>query len=46
MFLRITLLVYFTIFFAVAFVLKSIMVAKRIGKNEVVRFRFAVYLQV
>ena len=34
--LRITLLVYFTIFFGVAFVLKSIMVAKRIGKNPVV----------
>lgn len=34
--LRITLPVYFTVFFAVAFVLKSIIVAKRIGKNPVV----------
>ncbi|PIQ20754.1 MAG: beta-carotene 15,15'-monooxygenase [Cytophagales bacterium CG18_big_fil_WC_8_21_14_2_50_42_9] len=34
--LRITLPVYFTLFFAFAFVLKSIIVAKRIGKNPIV----------
>lgn len=35
-FLRITLPLYFTVFFTVAFVLKSIMVAKRIKKNPIV----------